>query len=118
MLQTVSRFGKFLTYFQPPYEASQFPGIRAPHAPLLKIILFKILTYDVKVSNEHFFLQRSDVGVQEVQPLAVVPDLVHVDVPGRDVLIATLKSSILSRDWSQKLRQYIVQVLLPFPKGH
>ena len=53
-----------------------------------------------------------------MQPLAVVPDLVHVDVPGRDVLIATLKSSILSRDWSQKLRQYIVQVLLPFPKGH
>ena len=72
----------------------------------------------MEVSDEDFLLQRPDVRVEQVQPLAVVPDLVHVDVPGRDVLIATLKSSILSRDWSQKLRQYIVQVLLPFPKGH
>jgi len=51
----------------------------------------------VEVSDEDFLLQRPDVSVEQVQPLAVVPDLVHVDVPRGDVLIAALKPRVLLR---------------------
>jgi hypothetical protein len=44
----------------------------------------------VKVSGEHFLLQRSDVSVEQVKPLLLEPDLVHVDVPGWNVLVTAL----------------------------
>ena len=47
-------------------------------------------TYYVEVSREHFFLQRPDVGVQEVEPVSVVINLRHVDVPGGNILVAAL----------------------------
>ena len=49
----------------------------------------------MNVSVKDTLLQRPDVGVNDVEPLRLVPDLVHVDVPGRDVLVTALEALVL-----------------------
>ena len=49
----------------------------------------------MEVSDEDFLLQRPDVCVQEVKPVVVEAYLCHVNVSGRNGLIASLQPRIL-----------------------
>ena len=49
----------------------------------------------MEVSDEDFLLQRPDVSVQEVKPVVVEAYLSHVNVSGRNGLIASLQPRIL-----------------------
>ncbi len=51
--------------------------------------------YLVNVSREDRLLQRSDVSVEELEPLPLVADLVHVDVDRGDVLVPSLQTLVL-----------------------
>ncbi len=47
-------------------------------------------------------MQGSDVGVQDGQPLLLIADLLHVNVAGRYVLVATLNSGVLKTKLAPK----------------
>lgn len=47
------------------------------------------------VTSEDHLLQRAHVVLQYSQPVALQPDLVHVDVPRRDRLVSALKAFVL-----------------------
>ena len=47
------------------------------------------------VSDKNFLLQGPDIGVQEMKPMLLVFNLVHVDISRWHVLVSTLKSGIL-----------------------
>ena len=49
----------------------------------------------MEVSNKNFLLQGPDIGVQEMKPMLLVFNLVHVDISRWHVLVSTLKSGIL-----------------------
>ena len=49
----------------------------------------------MEVSNKNFLLQGPDIGVQEMKPMLLVFNLVHVDISRWHVLVPTLKSGIL-----------------------
>ena len=49
----------------------------------------------MEVSDKHFLLQGPDIGVQEMKPMLLVFDLVHVDISRWYVLVSTLESGIL-----------------------
>lgn len=46
-------------------------------------------SYIVKVAREDQLLQGPDVFFQEVQPLLLILNLIHVNVTGRYVLVTT-----------------------------
>ena len=52
-------------------------------------------SYIAVVSYEHFFLQGADVCVQEMEPLLLVADLLHVDVPSGHILVAAFYAGVL-----------------------
>ncbi len=47
-------------------------------------------------------MQGSDVGVQDGQPLLLVADLLHVNVAGGHVFVATLNSGVLKTKLAPK----------------
>ena len=49
----------------------------------------------MEVSDKNFLLQGPYIGVQEMKPMLLVFDLVHVDISCWHVLVSTLKSGIL-----------------------
>ncbi len=51
--------------------------------------------YLVNVSREDCLLQGADVSVEELEPLPLVTDLVHVDVDRGDVLVPSLQTLVL-----------------------
>ena len=55
-------------------------------------------SYRVEVPHKDPFLERPDVGVQEVEPLGLEADLVHVDIARRHVLVAALQTAVLRRN--------------------
>ena len=52
-------------------------------------------SYRVEVPDKDPLLERPDVGVQEVEPLGLEADLVHVDIARRHVLVAALQAAVL-----------------------
>ncbi len=53
------------------------------------------LAYIVKVSSEGLFLQRSDILVQEMKPFTFISYLIHMNVSGRNIFIASIQARIL-----------------------
>ena len=51
--------------------------------------------YRVNVAVKDRLLEGPDVSVQDFQPLSLVLDLVHVDVPRRHVLVAAFQAGVL-----------------------
>ena len=51
----------------------------------------------MEVAHKDPFLERPDVSVQEVEPLGLEADLVHVDIARRHVLVAALQTPVLQR---------------------
>ena len=49
----------------------------------------------MEVSDKNFLLQGPYIGVQEMKPMLLVFDLVHVNISRWHVLVSTLKSGIL-----------------------
>ena len=49
----------------------------------------------MEVAHKDPFLERPDVSVQEVEPLGLEADLVHVDIARRHVLVAALQTTVL-----------------------
>jgi len=45
----------------------------------------------MEVSHKHNLLQGSHIEVEHIQPLLIIPDLVHVNVPGGNGLVAALQ---------------------------
>ena len=59
------------------------------------VALLVLSSYRVEVPDKDPFLERPDVGVQEVEPLGLEADLVHVDIARRHVLVAALQTTVL-----------------------
>ena len=53
------------------------------------------VTHCVDVTGEDLLLERPHVLVQQMEPLGLVADLVHVNVAGGNIFVAALESGVL-----------------------
>lgn len=66
--------------------------------------LWRVVTYLWIVPRVEFFGDRDDVLSEELQPLLLKANLVHVDIHGGDVLIASGQTLVLDTNTQESLR--------------